>query len=205
MSIQSRTFKIAKPALRRRYEISLNGGSPLVSVDVSDFTPGVPELTFKDGPDAKSSPVMGYCRMHKTSGDMEIGLVDPAMPQNEQWETLSKESLLGGEYRFSMTFPGEGRHTFAWKRTHSVGVGDSKVNPLSQRNFVLMDQQGAVVAVYTNDSVGLSTCGTLEIKADLGRQFDQMVIMTCVSIYDKSAKRRSGTGSVTSVTSVTAG
>jgi hypothetical protein len=157
------------------------------------------------GPDVKNSPVMGFCRMHKTSGDMEIGLVDPMNPQNEQWETLSKESLMGGEYRFTMLLPVSGkRHTFIWKRTHSVGVNDSKVNPLSNRNFILMDDQGAVVAVYTNDSVGISTCGILEIKTDLGKSFDQMVIMTCVSIYDKSAKRRMGasTTSVTSVTSV---
>jgi hypothetical protein len=48
MPLQNRIFKINKPALRRRYEVSLKDGAPLITVDVSDFTPGVPELTFKE-------------------------------------------------------------------------------------------------------------------------------------------------------------
>ncbi|KAI9148945.1 hypothetical protein HJFPF1_10989 [Paramyrothecium foliicola] len=203
MAIQGRIFEIVKPALKRHYEINLSGGSPLITVGVSNFTPGVPELTFHDGPDAKNSPVFGFCDMHKTTSDIDIGLIDPQMPQKEWRETLSKESFMGGEYKFSMTMPGGRRQTFTWDRTHSVGVGGHTVNPLSTRNFMLLDEQGATLAVFTSASIGLSTCGELEIKADMGRHFDQMVIMTCLAIYDKAARRKKGAAARASATSVT--
>jgi len=91
--------------------------------------------------------------------------------------------------------PGE-RKGFVWKRTHSVGIGDSMPKRFSNRNHKLEDEStGEIVAVYSDNGVGSSKkCGKLQINVDYGKDFDTMVLITGLSILEKERRRRKSAG-----------
>ncbi|KAK5996959.1 hypothetical protein PT974_02307 [Cladobotryum mycophilum] len=184
----SKRFRIGRTPITGDYDIATESGSPLYWVDKSSLTPGKPDITIHAGPDS-SYPVLAISHFPHFSGDFKIGLSDPARPQTLQWEDLTKESFTHGEYRFAMNFS-NGRNTFVWKRTHSVGVDGSSPLPLSTRNFKLVGgSSNNVLAVFTN-SMSLTKCGTLQINVDYGPEFGAMVLITCISIYEKARRRK---------------
>ncbi|KFA66067.1 hypothetical protein S40285_10137 [Stachybotrys chlorohalonatus IBT 40285] len=189
MASKTRAFKVYKPSLgfRRRYEISSSsGGPPIISVDISEFTPGKPDLTFHRGADLQA-PVLGVCHFSSFGGNMRVGLGDPVGDASGvQWEELAKDTLWGNKYTFSTALaapPGGGaRQTFRWTRTS-----------LMTRDFALTDDAGATVAVFESDA-GLASGGTLRLEVDYGMGFDYMVIMTFMAIFDKIRRRRAASG-----------
>ena len=127
-----------------------------------------------------------------------------------RWEDMTKENLRHSEHRWAMTLGagnddgggrrGQTRREFAWKRTRKVGADGASVSSLSGRNLKLVEvghgggrgaeeDGGKVLAVFTSER-GFSSCGVLQINAQLGRDFDVMVVTTCVALYEKARRRR---------------
>lgn len=195
----SRIFQVNKKAFRHFYTINSASDKPLFYVDLSAFTPNKPELTLHAGT-TPNTPVTGVCHMLKFSGDFKIGLGDPARPDAVLWEDLTKEKTVSAaKYRWETSVTGAtsggggGPRALLWKRTRKVGVDDVSVSSLSRRNHKLVDERtGELLAVFTSDR-SLSKCGKLQINVDYGVNFDRMVFITCLSLYEK-ARRRSHRG-----------
>lgn len=82
------------------------------------------------------------------------------------------------------------RRAFIWKSTHSVGVGDTKPSMFSWRNYKLVDEAtDRLVAVFTNSLWGYTKSGKLEIYANYGQEFELMVIVTALALFERQRRR----------------
>ncbi|KAH8653919.1 hypothetical protein BGZ61DRAFT_374057 [Ilyonectria robusta] len=163
---------------------------------ISSFTRKKPDLTLHEGTSDKGA-IKAVCHMEHLRGNSKIGLGDPAKPDSVQWEDMTKESVFkASKYRWETALtnsstPRRGREVLLWKRTQSVGVGGSSPSGLSVRNWKLVHEgTGEILAVFTSDGP-LTKCEGLEVRANFGDAFDQMVMITCLTLYE-AAKRRGG-------------
>lgn len=193
----SRRFQIDRGTFSKHYDVRPISGDASFFVDVSSFTPGKPDLTLHRGTD-KTGPVVAACHLHKSSGDLKIGLAGSDGPDSMAWEEITRGPILKApEYRWQPAIPdiatSEDR-VLLWKRTRSVGVSGMSPSSLSVRNFKLVDgQTDEILAVFTSDRT-LSGCGVLEIRVDHGDNFDVSVLIGCIGLYEKARRRSSGGG-----------
>lgn len=171
----------------RHYDVADSTGAHYY-VDQSLFTSGKPDLTFHEGTTDKG-PIVSVVHMPKMSFDCKVGLGDPAQPDSVRWEDLTRETVRASEHRWSMQLPDGSRKNLVWKRTHNVGADGESVSSFTNRNYKLLDAETEeLLAVFTSDR-GVTTCGTLQINVQYGRDFDIMVLTTCLSLYEKARKR----------------
>lgn len=194
----SRVFQITKRLMQRHYEISSSDGKPLYYGDISLFTPNKPDLTLHVGAGSQG-PVVAVSNFLKFSGNYKLGIGNPDNMNTVQWEDMTKEVLHKPKYRLEMTLQhGAGRNaserrTFLWKRTRSVGVEDATPSKWTVRNYKLVDEQtGQVMAVFSGGRRP-GRGGKIEIRVEYGQNFDHMVFISCLSLYEK-ARRRSHRG-----------
>ncbi|KAK2756102.1 hypothetical protein FQN54_005509 [Arachnomyces sp. PD_36] len=169
--------------------------SPLYYVDNSTFRIGTPDVTMHVG-DEKTGPIKAACKFVSFSSGSKMCLGDPK-DTNAIWEDLTKENTLDhSKYRWEMTIPGHGyggeRKAFLWKRTHSVGVGDSKPGKLSTRNFKLVDEvTGEILAVFANNGPkSYSKLGKFEIfPNDYGEDWETLMLLSGLSLIEKERRR----------------
>lgn len=117
---------------------------------------------------------------------VHIGVVEP-QSRSVKWNDT--DSVSGSKWM--MTVSTRDKHiskNLTWKHTRSSVANDMKVSPISRRNLRLqdLDKDYKPLAVYTSNG-GLKTSGTLQMNENHGEEFDIMVLMTCLAIYE--AKR----------------
>ncbi|KAK1150025.1 hypothetical protein N8T08_003583 [Aspergillus melleus] len=195
----SRIYNIYHTVLHHHYDVTLADKTPLYHVENSLIRPKKPDLTVHAG--NESGPVVAVCKFLHFSRHLKVGLGDPQNVSDVQWEDLVCQNYKLTKYRWQMTTgsPYEEviKRSFVWKRTHNVGVEDSKPSILSSRNFKLVNEQtGRIVAVFTSNNLkSFTKCGKLQISADYGREFELMVILTVLALYEKQRRRNnSGNG-----------
>ena len=171
METQVRTFNLEKfSSSQPHYEVSINRVARF-RIEISST------LVFKDGPKNESS-IFGYYGKNKVK---EIGLVNSL--KKIQWENFEWDPNKQ-EYRFGITLAGEGgRGNFVWKRTQLDGT-----HLANSHVFVLRDDRDAIVAVYSHNAYGMVRGGTLEVRVDMGCEFDKIIVMTCVAICHEIEK-----------------
>ncbi|PLB49615.1 hypothetical protein P170DRAFT_357589 [Aspergillus steynii IBT 23096] len=196
----SRLYNIYHTVLHHHYDVTLADKTPLYHVENSLIRPKKPDLTVHGGMD-ESAPIVAVCKFLHFSRHLKVGLGDPQNISDVQWEDLVCMNYQLTKYRWQMTMRspyGEViKRSFVWKRTHSVGVEDSKPSILSSRNYKLVNEQtDRIVAVFTSNSLkSFTKCGKLQIHADYGREFELMVILTVLALYEKQRRRNnSGNG-----------
>jgi hypothetical protein len=185
----ARTFQVLKKSFHRQYE--LLGDHAKFYADISVFTPKKPDLTLHAGTDT-NGPIVAVSSFLKFSGQYKIGLGDPA-GNDIRWEDMKRGSLRALAYRWEMELNGE-RRAFVWKHTRTVGVDNKAPSRMSGRNWKLVDaSNNEVLAVFTRDR-SLSKCGDLQITVDYGHDFDSLVLITYLSLYEKARRRNSSHG-----------
>jgi hypothetical protein len=168
---------------------------PLYYVDNSSFRIGTPDVTLHVG-DEKTGPVKAACKFVTFSSGSKLCLGDPK-DSNAIWEDLKKESIDHSRYRWEMSIGGHGygggeRRGFLWKRTHTVGVGDSKPGKISTRNFKLVDETtGEILAVFANNGPkSYSKLGKFEIYPNnYGDDWETMMLLSGLSLIEKERRR----------------
>lgn len=188
----SKRFEINKDLFSHHYDINKEDGAPLHYVDLSVFSRNKPDLILHNGPSA-SAPVIAEAHIERFSGHFKIGVGDPARPDAVQWEELHREKVDASEYRFSTDLGSDERRNFVWKRTRSVGVDGRQPSALSSRNWKLLNEAGELLAVFSSTHA-ISKCGTLQINVDYGRDFEALVLISCLSLYERSRRRRARAG-----------
>ncbi|KAJ5678600.1 hypothetical protein N7462_006844 [Penicillium macrosclerotiorum] len=190
----SRLFDIYKPAFRRHYEVKSTDDQCLYYGDISSFTRNKPDLTLHAGT-GDQAPVVAAAKFIKLSGQYKLCLGDPNDMNNAQWEDMTKDRSLHPRHRFEMTIPSyivpdqSERRAFLWKRTRSVIADGAKPLRLNMRNFKLIDARTEkVVAVFTRER-SFSKCGRLQIQENYGENFETMVLISCISLYERLRRR----------------
>ncbi|GFF42823.1 hypothetical protein IFM46972_07001 [Aspergillus udagawae] len=194
-----RLYHIYNTLFRHDYNVHNANKEQLYHVHNSTWTPKKPDLSVHAGTSAEA-PVLAVCKFLHFSRHLVVGLGNPETPNSVDWEDLVSLSHLHARYRFQMSLNSEygvERRAFIWKSTHSVGIGDTNPSKFSWRNYKLVDEAtDRLVAVFTSSIWGCKKSGKLEIYANYGENFDLMVIITALALYEKQRRRdnRSSSG-----------
>ncbi|KAI9901150.1 hypothetical protein N3K66_002967 [Trichothecium roseum] len=216
---ETTTFKLTKKHLLGNYDlhqqqqgVAADEAPRVYHVVASHFRSM--DITLYAGPDRKSSPAVGAGRIATMSRDHKLGYAPASSPspspsggkEDFMWEDMRREKLTEWGYAFSFTPPpssspavvaaGGGRRdrvALMWKRTTHVTAAGMKASRLSVRNFKLVDRgdEGRVLAVFTA-ARGWSSCGTLQINVDWGVGFERVVVVSCVTLYEKVSRETAG-------------
>ncbi|UNI15652.1 hypothetical protein JDV02_002163 [Purpureocillium takamizusanense] len=164
-----------------------------------------PDLVLYDGP-SDECPVRAVSHILALSPRFKLGLGDPADANAVVWEDMSRPLGLANNFSWSMMLHvpddvsgrrHEERRWFVWKRTRHVTADGMAKSALSSRNWKLLDggqgERGGggggptVLAVFTG-VIKRGLCGTLQVNVDYGAEFDTMVFITCLSLYERARR-----------------
>ncbi|KAK2594470.1 hypothetical protein QQS21_007817 [Conoideocrella luteorostrata] len=197
-----RQFIIDKPSFKKEYGISPRHNPSYrqyVRLRVA-ATSSYPDLTLHDGVNAQA-PVVGVAYIVKFKVGFKIGLGDPTNVSSMIWEDLKSENKLNSAFGWSMELPlpqdsvtdstnwaACERRSFMWKRTRRVAVDGVSIHAISMRNWKLVDDEGKLVAVFTNN-ISRGQAGTLQMNVDLGDAFEKMALMTLLAVYERMRRQ----------------
>ncbi|PYH90374.1 C6 zinc finger domain protein [Aspergillus ellipticus CBS 707.79] len=190
----SQIYNISNTAFHHHYNVSTaDNNTQLYRVENNSLWSRKPDLSVHAGAD-KTGPTVAVCKFLHFSRSTRIGLGDPEDVHRINYEDLVAQDTWHAKYRWHMpeqsSFSQQGR-SFMWTRTHSIGVENTKVHKLSNRNFKLIDElSGKIVAVFTSTALKFKQTGKLQIYVDYGREFDVMVLITVLALYEKARRRR---------------
>lgn len=193
-----RQFTIDKPSHGTEYNIKSPSNDPLFHVNIASTVPDSPDLVLHAGPGINTPVVaIAYLGIGRSIAH-KIGLGNPNIPGEMFWEDMARESLGMAKHSWLMAKkPGSSdKQKVAWKKTHSVSVDGIKMAKMNNRNWKLVDEETEeVLAVFTRVR-STSECGILQINVDYGKDFDLMVMMTILALFEKT--RRQAKASVAS-------
>jgi hypothetical protein len=150
-----------------------------------------PDVVLHHGPD-KHAPVVAVAQF-RWSRDLKLGLGNPQTSENDVvWEEMKNLSKGIGhsKYRLEMTIDHQ-RRSFLWQRTRDSADGVEGVGRLINWNYKLVDERtGEVLAVYLENFLkGWLKKGKLQLKADLGREWELMVLLGSLGLCEKASRR----------------
>lgn len=213
----SKQFIIDKTIWKPSYTISLADDDAQHRKFVRITTIGSsPDVTIHDGP-TQEAPILAVAHMTSGRADFKIGLGDPVDANSVVWEDLKHLNRIMTRYAWAMDLPlandapKEERKPFTWKRTRSVTADGAEMSALAIRNWKLVagDDAGdgdgadaddgsdesadrnAILAVFTHSRVR-GRAGVLQINVDHGTEFETMVMITLLSLFERA--RRAGGG-----------
>jgi len=106
---------------------------------------------------------------------------------------VKESKIKHSTYRWSMTLPGaHGRRAFTWKRTHHFGLEHEGWSAKwASTNFKLVDDQtGEIAANFAHEGMRhLHKMGKFVIRAEYGREWELMVLLTALAIIEKARRR----------------
>ncbi|POR35321.1 Uncharacterized protein TPAR_04522 [Tolypocladium paradoxum] len=197
-SSMPRIFKITRPLFKHRYDARPNDGAASLYVRTRPLTNKLPDLALHSGPD-ETFPIVAVCHMPHFSLNYKIGLGDPSAAHDAvRWEDMIKANLPGTWHTWAMDLMNPGgditRRQFVWKHTRKVAVEGMKTSGLSPRNWKLLEDvdgegkgEGDVLAVFTAD-LSRGRAGALQVNVDFGRGWENMVLITCLALYERSRR-----------------
>lgn len=145
-----------------------------------------PEIALQD---AANKRVLAACQFGQWSSSMAVCLGDPK-DKSVNWEPIRKENTFKAiDYSWDTRHASDTEMSLKWKRTKVETVDGLKNNGDRFRNLKLIDRRtGEVFAVYQYGR-GWHGVGTLEIRPDFGEDFDMMVLVTCMAMFEKMWRR----------------
>jgi hypothetical protein len=158
--------------------------------EISEFS-SVPDVQLHQGID-KQGPVVATARF-RWSRDLKLGLGNPEVSEKDViWENMENISRGIGhsKYRFEMTINNE-RRSFLWQRTRAAADGVEGVGKIINWNYKLVDERaGETQAVYLENFLrAWKKKGKLQLKADLGMEWELMVLLGCLGLCEKASRR----------------
>jgi hypothetical protein len=171
---------------------------PLYYVTNSAFTPGTPDITMSAGSE-KGGKIIGVCHWsHMYSKVVKVGLGDPNVMGGKDviWEELvcTVGNVIQTEFKFSMIMPNSlERNTFVWNRSSKKELDDEDAEKWSYQNFRLIDEStGEVVAVFADNGFkSWKKKGKFKMWSGVyGEDWEKMVMLSCLSLIEKSRRRR---------------
>jgi hypothetical protein len=197
----SRIYEIAHPSSSRSYSVSDVNHVVSFHAVVSELSHRKPALTLRPGPPGSEAPVAAVCHMPALSRDFKIGLGDPADATAVRWEDMQALNRCSTAYGLPAGVAladKAGQQGCVWKHTRRVMVdGEPGSAAFRAQGWKLVDADGRVVAVFTGAKAfalgSMRRCGALQVNVDWGEDFEALVVVTCLALYEK--ERRDVTGS----------
>ncbi|KAK5992453.1 hypothetical protein PT974_05857 [Cladobotryum mycophilum] len=187
----SRIFQVNRTSYTKHYDITTSSGEPLYyAAQSSGISSKTPDLVLRRG-NSNRCPVVAVSYMFRLASGFKIGFGDPDAEESITWEDLTMQTRNASEHRLHLG-QNDQRSEFVWKRTHSAKVLGEKPRALSMRNYKLLDAETNQVLATFRSTPSFKKCGVLQIHLDRGDDFDVMVFITCLSIYEKSRRRQHG-------------
>lgn len=177
-------YSINSTYWKHNYEIS--GPSPIY-VENSKLLPGKPDLIFHDS--TRQGSVMAKVKYRHVSANIKIGLIDNSSGA-VCWKSLSR--VERGTFRYSFLHElDHGRsEVFTWHAKHHLSFTQGGSLEL------IHDRTGDIAAVYTKYSALYPPTSrnegdgqVLEVKLDRGDDFLLIVLVTCLTLYEKMRRR----------------
>lgn len=150
-----------------------------------------PDLALHQGVD-KHAPVVAVAHF-RLSRDLKLGIGNPEEGDKDMvWEKMENISkgLGHSKYRVEMTI-NDGRRSFLWQRTRDRADGVQGAGKWINWNYRLVEEStGEVVAVYLENFLkSWKKKGKLQLKADLGKQWELMVLLGSLGLCEKASRR----------------
>ncbi|UNI13711.1 hypothetical protein JDV02_000430 [Purpureocillium takamizusanense] len=203
-------FDIHRNAFAYHYSITAHNSTAtdtaLYYCDVTRFTKSsTPDMVLYAGSSPASASPIALSHILQFSQSFKIGLGDAVprhatVPDAIQWEDLRRSTFTGAEHRWGMSLAvsdskardGRRRLALLWKRTRSVRAqgAEDGIRHRGFRGWKLLDEEqpDEVLAVFTLDQV-FGRRGVLQINADYGDEFTIAVLMTLLTLYERSEMR----------------
>lgn len=187
-------FDICRPAFCYHYDIKASGSQDnTFYCRVKPFTHHTPDLVLYAGPDKASTPVaMSHILQFSQSFKIGFGMEDT------QWEDMIRKTIGGADHCWGMSIP-DGSETrrlqLVWRRTTSITAEGSSKPVVTKRGIhghrgwklVSEDDGEKVLAVFTYDKA-FGRRGVVEINVDYGEEFVYGVLLTVISLYERSER-----------------
>lgn len=155
---------------------------------------GKPDMTLLAGPDDKSSHAVACAYRPGFSRTFRIGLGDAIHAKDHvTWGEMKYESFFSKTLLWTFNLPSGKSLRLKWSPTSHHAVDGKKPSRIGGTNWKLVDANGpgdTILSVFTGRSGPSRTCGTLQINVNWGRDFDYLVLMTVVAMYDKVKRTR---------------
>ncbi|KPM44957.1 hypothetical protein AK830_g1620 [Neonectria ditissima] len=148
-----------------------------------------PDLVLHTG-SSVHGPVVGICNL-AIGGHMKIGLGDLEGRRPMKWEYMTRRNLRTSIFSWETDFawPTTDEHAekrvLWWKRTRSVNV-EGGASTFLRRNWKLVDEASDEILAVCASSREIGHFAMLEIRVQLGDVFEQMAILTCLSLYEEA-------------------
>ncbi|KAJ5979871.1 C6 zinc finger domain protein [Penicillium waksmanii] len=176
-------YNITTTFWKHHYEIT---GSHNLYVDNSQMTPGKPDLTFHTT--NKEGPIIALSKYKHFSSDIEIGLSDGHNSNSNsnsnsiRWDTLHRDGWRSSKYKMTAEINGR-LEKYTWRPTHKMSL--TRGGSLD----LVHDRTGAVAAVFASHCGFKGSDHVLTINACHGERFQLLVLMTCITLAEKTRRR----------------
>ena len=159
--------------------------------DFSEFS-SAPDVALHQGVD-KHAPLVAVARF-RWSRDLKLGVGNPNTGEHDMiWENMKNISRGIGhsKYCFEMNIHNE-RRSFMWQRTRDPADGVEGAGKMINWNYRLVDAgTGEVLAVYLENFLkSWKKKGKLQLKADLGKDWELMVLLGSLGLCEKASRRQ---------------
>ena len=196
-------YDIHRPAFSYHYDITAhNEEQNLYYCNVTRFTKSAkPDLVLHAGMD-KSAPSVAMAHILQFSQSFKIGLGSASDLDAVEWEDFRRSNVSGSEHSWGMNLASSDassdhqRLSLVWKRTTAVTVEGGRVPVLNHRGhrghrgwkLVEESRPDEVLAIFTFDKV-FGRRGILQIEARRGERFNVGVLISILTLYERSEER----------------
>ena len=183
-----RTYGIFNTGSHINFRIHAGGSKdPVVYYcNNSIFTPGTPDVELHAG-DRRDGPIVSYAKFHNLSSHVTLGLGDPKA--DPVFEELRKDSKIAhSEYIFETAAMHDAtRRKLIWRRTIGKNL---------YANYACLDgATGKVMAYYASTgNKSMKKVGKLCVTSNEGDQFEQLLLVSFLSIREKESRNAWYTG-----------
>ncbi|KAK8929611.1 hypothetical protein H634G_03993 [Metarhizium anisopliae BRIP 53293] len=183
--VSHKRFKLRKKLLSGTYTFvpETTGGGTDYSMDIKPRTNSkMPFMFLFEG-----KSVVGSVRRPMNSATFEVSLGNTENKvQGEEWRVMQRTGRKEGTWTVPSSCTG-GMKEVAWKGTVDVAV-DGISAGLNRPGYKLVDvsndESDEVLAVFS-PMKGLSKGGVLQLNVNWGEEFERMVILTFICLYDR--------------------
>ncbi|KAF5133528.1 hypothetical protein E5D57_004152 [Metarhizium anisopliae] len=183
--VSQRRFKLRKKLLSGTYTFvpETTGGGTDYSMDIKPRTNSkMPFMFLFEG-----KSVVGSVRRPMNSATFEVSLGNTENKvQGEEWRVMQRTGRKEGTWTVPSSCT-SGMKEVAWKGTVDVAV-DGISAGLNRPGYKLVDvcndESDEALAVFT-PMKGLSKGGVLQLNVNWGEEFERMVILTFMCLYDR--------------------
>lgn len=193
------SFDIYRPAFCYHYDVKIaDSQENAYFCKATRLTrSSVPDLVLYTGSSATGTAVaMSHILQFSQTCKLGLGMHDT------QWEDFTQSNKRGSEHSWAMSlndvFESSStarRLRLIWKRTTSVTTEGSAKPVIGQRGYrgfrgwklVDADDQKNILAVFTFDKA-FGRRGTVDINVDYGKGFVRGVLMSILTLYERSER-----------------